>query len=97
MIRHIVCFKFSDRDSHEEIAAEAKQRLEGLVGKIAQIRSIEAGVNVLTSSRAYDLALTVTFDSFDDLAAYQIHPDHELVLAWLREQAEAVVAVDYEV
>lgn len=97
MIRHIVLFKFRDRDAASAIAAEGKERLEAMVGRVEQIRALEAGVNVVPSPRAHDLALTVTLASVDDLQAYAIHPDHEVVGAWLRDQAESVVACDYEV
>lgn len=97
VIRHILLFQFRDRGSASAIAAEGKRRLEGMVGKVEQIRSLEAGVNVVHSARAYDLALTVTFDSLDDLDGYAVHPDHEVVAEWLRAQTESVVAADYEV
>ena len=97
MIHHIVLFKFRDREAAAMIAAEGKGRLEGMVGKVEPIKSLGAGVNVVESERAYDLALTVAFDSLSDLDAYAVHPEHEVVAAWLRERAESIVACDYEV
>ncbi|MGI8792783.1 MAG: Dabb family protein [Acidimicrobiales bacterium] len=94
MIRHIVFFKFAEDAA--AVAAEGKAKLESLVGKVPQIRALEAGVNVVEADRAYDLALTVTFDSVDDLDAYGVHPEHQIVGGWLRERSVSIVACDYE-
>lgn len=94
MIRHIVFFKFVDHRT--ATAAEGKERLESLVGRVPQIQNLEAGVNVVQSERAYDLALTVTFASLADLSAYGSDGQHEEVATWLRERAESIVACDYE-
>lgn len=94
MIRHIVLFKF--RDDASATAAEGKRRLEGLVGSVSQIQHLEAGVNVVASPRAHDLALTVTFDSIAELEAYRVDPAHETVGAWLRDRAASIVSCDYE-
>jgi hypothetical protein len=70
--------------------------LDGLAAKITVIRYLETGLNVLPSDRAYDLCLIIHFDSLDDLATYQSHPDHVEVATYLRTAAESVASVDYE-
>ena len=90
-------FKFADRASASSTAIEGQRRLHAMVGKVEQIRSLEAGVNVVDSERAYDLALTVSFESLADLEGYATHPDHEAVGAWLRERSTSIVACDYEI
>lgn len=93
MIRHIVLFKLNDRADAEEAAAT----LRGMDGKIESLRSLEAGVNVVESDRAYDVAVHTTFD---DLAGLKIYADHEVhapVIKRMRELSSSIVAIDYEI
>ncbi len=93
MITHIVTFKFSDRTP--EHLVRCKERLDGLVGTVPSLRTMVVGINVVDSARASDLGLIATFDDLDGLAAYQVHPAHEEVAAYLRSQAESVTSIDF--
>jgi hypothetical protein len=94
MIVHIVLFKL--KDGSPESVAEAHRVLEGLRGKVPVLRGLEVGADVLRTERSYDLALTATFDSLEDLQAYQVHPAHQEVVAYIARVRESAVAVDYE-
>lgn len=94
MIKHIVLFKLKDR-SAENVEATA-QVLRNMEGKIAELRSIEVGKDVLHSERSYDIALVTTFDSLQALNAYQVHPEHKKVIAHMNEVRESSICVDYE-
>ena len=94
MLTHVVLFKFKSRDP--QIAAEARDKLRVLPAQIAQIQGYEVGVNIIPSARAYDLALVSRFDSAETLRAYQEHPAHLPVVAWMGEHCESLVAVDVE-
>lgn len=94
MIVHIVLFKLKDASPGN--VAEASKVLEGLRGKVPVLRSLEIGTDVLRTERSFDLALTATFDSLDDLQAYQVHPAHKEVIAYIAGVRESAVAVDYE-
>jgi hypothetical protein len=93
MIVHIVLFKL--KDGSPESVDSARGVLEGLRGKIPVLRSLEVGVDILRTERSYDLALTAVFDSLDDLQAYQVHPAHQEVIAYMGRVRESAVAVDY--
>jgi len=94
MIRHIVLFKLKDRSP--ENVAQTAQILRDMEGKIEVLRSIEVGVDVLHSDRSYDIALTTSFDSLDDLQTYQVHPVHQKVVEHIRKVSESSISVDYE-
>lgn len=95
MITHIVFFRL--KDNSEQGLAKTQAVLENMKGKIAELKHIEVGVNVVASPRNYDLALVTKFASLADLDAYQVHPVHVEVLGYMKEALrEPSVAVDYE-
>lgn len=93
-ITHIVFMKFPDPTP--AILRQARQRLLGMHGRVASLRSIEVGLDFDRSARAWDLALLTRFDSRDALAAYQSDPAHLEVLTWLRSLPITSAVVDYE-
>lgn len=95
MIRHIVFFKFK-ADATDGAIADLEASLNGLSGLIAEIRAFSCGRDVLRSARSYDLALVADFDDLAALDRYQVHPDHQAVVAKVKVLAESVVAVDFE-
>ena len=94
MLTHVVCFKLHERTP--ENAQTLREALLSMAGKIPQIKHMEAGVNVVPSERAFDVALFQRFDSLADLQAYQAHPDHQEVLKYILAVTAARVSVDYE-
>lgn len=94
MLVHVVMFKL--KEPTKENNAELVSRLEPLAEKVPMVRSLEVGANVVKSARSYDVALIVKFDDLAAMEAYQAHPDHVPVLAFVRETCESVVAVDFE-
>ena len=94
MFTHIVLFKLHDRSP--ENAAKFRAALETLRGQIPQIKQMEVGVNVIESSRAYDVSLFQKFDSLATMQEYQAHPVHQALLPYLRESSSSIIAVDYE-
>jgi len=98
MIRHIVMFKLKrkgDDEDLEKVKKEVKERLESLPLKIDLIRSMEVGINVVRSERAFDIALVSTFDNLDDLESYRVHPDHQEVVEFIGGVREQSASVDY--
>jgi hypothetical protein len=94
VITHLLTFKFRDPDPSK--LAHGRDLLNGLVGKVPTLRTMQAGVNVIASARAHDLGLVATFDDLAGLEAYQVHPDHVEAATWLRAESEVIVAVDFE-
>ena len=100
MIRHIVMFKLKIRDDEEHLAEvknEIKIRLDSLPGKINVIRSMEVGINVVRSERAYDLVLVSSFDNLDDLETYRVQPAHQEVVEFIANHKDQSAAVDFVV
>jgi hypothetical protein len=94
LITHIVLFKL--REAEVDQAAQVREVLVGMAGKIPQLRHLEVGINLIHSDRSYDLALVARFDSLEDLQAYQNHPVHVEVVKYMQGVRQSAVAVDYE-
>ena len=97
MINHVVLFKLKDYSETEKplIIAEMKSLLEGLQGKIGELKYIEVGVNYELNTKSYDVALLSHFDSIGDLDKYRVHPEHKKVLARFSELRLERAAVDF--
>lgn len=93
-LTHVVMFKLRERTA--EAAAPLVQLLRSMEGQIPQLRGIEVGLNIVESTRAYDIVLITRFDNLADMEAYQVHPLHQSVSAQMRAASEAVAAVDFE-
>ncbi|HSC85631.1 MAG TPA: Dabb family protein [Polyangiaceae bacterium] len=92
MVIHLVLFKFADPAD----AAEAQRRLLTLRGQIPGMSSLDAGLDFTRSARSFDLGLVTHHDSPEALQAYQVHPLHEEVAAFIRSKATGSAAADFE-
>lgn len=100
MIKHIVMWKLKDlvnEDSKEENAIKIKAMLESLKDKIDVIKEIEVGINFESSDSAYDIVLNSTFESIEDLDAYQVHEEHIKVATFVRSVVDTRAVVDYKI
>ena len=97
MINHVVLFKLKDYSETEKpvLIAEMKSLLEGLQGKIGELKYIEVGVNYELNTKSYDVALLSHFNSIEDLDKYRVHPEHKKVLARFSELRLERAAVDF--
>ncbi len=97
MINHVVLFKLKDFPDGEkqEVRERIKSLLEGLKGKISELKYIEVGLNVELNTRAYDVSLITHFESKADLDTYAVHPEHLKVSDYIRASTSARAAVDY--
>jgi Stress responsive A/B Barrel Domain len=96
MIRHIVMFRLQSISKNKESNINIlKDKLDNLKNKIPQIIDLETGVNISKSSNAYDLVLVTKFKDQQELEDYKIHPEHLLVLDYLKEVNETMTVVDY--
>lgn len=99
MIKHIVMIRLMEAGSPEEKlenGRKLKAAIEGLLGKIPELLSMEVGKNLSTKASAYDLVLTSTFDSMETLETYRVHPEHQKVVELLHEVMESTAVVDYK-
>ncbi len=99
MIRHVVSWKLAAEDAavRAEQAAEIAARLLALDGVVPQLLSISAGANAAYPDANWDVSLVADFASIADLEAYQVHPAHEDVVAYVRSVVSGRVAVDFEI
>ena len=98
MIKHIVLFRFKESPSVEEkkkSLKKIKKSLEALRGVVPELKYIEIGINDNPDEK-YDLSLISEFESWEDLKAYVVHPEHQKVSALIRETMEQRACVDYE-
>ncbi|MFC5433649.1 Dabb family protein [Microbacterium suwonense] len=79
-----------------EQAAEVARRLNALMGVVPELRAVSAGANVAHPDANWDVTLVADVDSLEALEAYQVHPAHKEVGAYLRSVVESRVAVDFE-
>lgn len=93
MIRHVVLMRFEDAVH----APEAKVRLDGLVGVVPQLLSLQVDLDVLGSEASWHLALVSTHEDLEGLQGYQQHPAHVEVITWLRPLLSHRAVVDAEV
>lgn len=81
MVKHVILWTLKDELSAEEkqqVKAGIKAGLEGLQGKIPGMTEIHVYTNGLETSNA-DVMLDSTFESFEALKGYAVHPDHVAV------------------
>lgn len=85
--------------SKKENAEKLKALLEALRDTLKEIKYLEVGINAGAgdvSPQAVDVALYSEFATWDDLEAYQKHPEHLKVAAFVQEVRLDRHVVDYE-
>lgn len=94
MFEHIVLFKPKPSTTPEEENELIKQLLD-LPNHIPEIMDLSAGRTVTDRAQGYTIGLVVRFHSQAGLEAYQPHPAHQRVVAYVRQIIEDTIAVDY--
>ena len=90
MLKHIVVWTMKPETTAEQ-KQEMKKRLEALAGKISELRKIEVGIDDGSGT----MSLYSEFATEDDLIAYQMHPDHQAVVGFVRTLVAARSVCDY--
>jgi hypothetical protein len=99
MVKHIVFWTFKDhadgqeKDTNIERVAVA---LRSLPAHIQEINDFEVGVNSIHTPASFDMALTCTFDSWEDFETYKIHAEHEKVVELVGKVVMDRAVVDFE-
>lgn len=95
MVKHIVMFKLSGSDVlRRKIAEDFKAALLGLPAQIECLESMEVGINE-NQSEDWDVVLTATVPTMQDVAVYAKHPAHVAAAAILGPYKEMRACVDY--
>ena len=100
MVKHVILWTLKDELSAEEkkkVKAGIKEGLEGLAGKIPGMTEIHVYNNGLETSNA-DVMLDSTFETFEALKGYAVHPDHVAVAdGAVRPYTKLRSCLDFEV
>lgn len=95
MIKHIVCFKLTDGSAASK--NKTKEVLMSMQGNVDTVRSIEVGVDFLSSPRSYDVILQVVLDDREALDIYQKDKYHcDVVKKYMHANTASSIAVDYD-
>lgn len=101
MIRHIVIWKLKDEHlgkKKDTLVAEMKDRLEALPLQVPGPLQFEVGTHQAAPSEAAgDIILVSSFKTWDALKAYDVHPEHAKVKAFVKDRAIERRVVDYEI
>lgn len=81
-------------EEKKEIAEQFTKALVQLPDDIPQLKSIEVGINV-NPAETWDLVLTATADSLEDVAIYSAHPAHQAAVAIIAPYKLSRACVDY--
>ncbi len=93
MIDHVIAFKAPGLDP------EAEKELFAKLGELRQVpgvREFSLGRNFGERSRGFDVCMRITFDTREDLDAYEEHPIHKQVVAYNRQVTEEHICFDFE-
>lgn len=100
MIKHIVMWRLKDHAEGNDKMTNAqlmKSKLETLRGQIDGVLAIEVGIDFSATEASADVVLYSEFTNRAALAAYQAHPAHQAVVAFIKEVVSARHLVDYEI
>ena len=100
MVRHIILWTLKDELSPEEKEIREqgiKAGLESLVGKVPGLLSMNIRLEKLPTSTV-DLMLDSTFESFEALKGYSVHPEHVYVAnTFVRPYTANRACIDFEI
>ncbi|GLU35641.1 Dabb family protein [Trinickia caryophylli] len=98
MIRHIVMWKLKEQAegaTRTENALKLKEKLEGCRDIVPGIVRLEVGIAAPGLESTYDVVLVSDFADKAALDAYQVHPTHEALKAFIGAVRESRECVDY--
>ncbi len=100
MIRHIVMWTLKEEAegaAAAENAAVMKEKLEALNGRIQGLRHLEVSFDIVEAEPECHVVLCSEHDDEDALQFYQIHPEHQACVAFIKKIAATRKVLDYAV
>lgn len=78
MVKHIILWTLKEmsEDEKNRVKADIKAGLEGLAGQIPGLLDIKVVIEGRLETSNADLMLDSSFESFEALKAYAVHPAH---------------------
>ncbi|WP_072525731.1 Dabb family protein [Clostridium sp. Marseille-P3244] len=99
MVHHIVMWKFKpeiEENKRPELKKAMKESLEGLVGKVPGLLSLEF-VDAPLETSTHDIALVSTLEKAEDVAVYAKHPAHVAAAdTYIRPYVTERACLDYQ-
>ena len=97
MIKHVVSWKLiaTDAEIKRAQSAQITASLEALTELVPSVLSLTVGTNVAYLDSNWDLCLVSEFEDLEGLEAYQVHPEHQRVVAEIKDFFAARSNVDY--
>lgn len=90
-------FKFKGSpEEKQDVARKFADALMKLPQQIEELKSMEVGLN-MNPAEKWDLVLTATADTLEDVAIYSAHPAHQAAVAIIAPFKDDRACVDYEV
>ena len=99
MLVHIVFWRLADSSNgspRDANAIELKRRFDALRRVIPGMTRCEVGIDISSSPESSHVALYSEFESRGALDAYQAHPAHQEIVAFLKTVRTERRVVDYE-
>lgn len=100
MVRHVILWKLNDELSAEkkqEVKADIKAGLEGLVGKVPGLVEVTVYVDGRLDSSNCDIMLDSVLENEEALKGYAVHPEHVAVAdGKVRPYTVVRTCLDYE-
>ena len=99
MLRHVVMWKVKEEAlgmKKPALLTEFKKKLEGLVGLVPEIRSLQVSLNTVPGEFASDIVLVSDFDDAAALKRYTENPDHLKVVDFVKQVMSERRVVDSE-
>jgi hypothetical protein len=98
MIRHLVLWKLAAESPDEKarVVAEMAQRFAALVPLIDGTERLDIRADLGATDGNWDVVLDSDYRDAAALDAYQVHPEHVEVAAYVRSVVTARVCVDFE-
>ena len=98
-VRHVVTWRLAETDP--KVKAEQVERvragLESLPAVVADIRSLQVGVNGVGADDNWDVVLIADYDDEEGLRRYVEHPEHQKVAAYIRSVVSERAGIDFVV
>ena len=98
MIKHIVFWRLkaaAHGNSKLTNARIIQEKIEGLRGRIPGLLAIEIGIDTSATETAGDIVLYCEFENQAALEAYQVHPEHQAIVPFVREAQSERRTIDY--
>ena len=99
MIVHIVFWRLHEQAngrSKQENALEIRKRFEAMRPIMPGLMRLDFGIDFAGTEQSSDVALYTEFESRAALEAYQAHPAHKDVVAFIADLRTERRVVDYE-